>query len=56
MTPERYATLVQDQVIADMNNLVFEKKSGEFVVPVYMSPEEYGQYAQDKKLPLLQMQ
>ena len=51
MTPKQYGLFAQEETVADMDKLVFEHETGNFVVPVYMSPEEYTVYVQDKILP-----
>ena len=50
ISPEVYSRIAHDEVIADMNSLVFEKEMGLFAAPVYMSPQEYGNYVKDQKL------
>ena len=52
MTPEQYGKCFHQHDIADIESLVFDKDSGTFSVPLYMSPEEYGKYAQDQTLPI----
>ena len=51
MTPEQYGRFALEDIVADIEGLSFEKDTGQFVVPVFMSPEEYGNYVQDSKLP-----
>ena len=51
MSSKDYARFAQEEIIADMDSLVFDSQMKQFIVPVYMSPEEYSKYAQDNTLP-----
>ena len=52
MTPEEYGHFLQGQNMAEIiSKVIFNKERGNFHVDVYMSPEEYSRYAQDKVLP-----
>ena len=50
MSPEEYGRFAHKQEI-DIDNLFFDKESGDFYIPVYLTPEEYPNYCKDKVLP-----
>ena len=51
MSASDYGRCAQQQAVADVDAIVFEEQSGKFIVPVYMSPEEYSDFVQDQILP-----
>ena len=50
MSPEEYGHFAQENKI-DIKRLFFDKDSGIFFVPVYLTLEEYRKYVKDGTLP-----
>ena len=51
MSPGEYGRLAHEQIILDINKMIFEQQTGQFIGQVYMSPEEYSRYTEDNRLP-----
>ena len=46
-----YGRVAGQQAIADIDSVVFEQDSGKFIVPLYMTADEFVKYSQDQMLP-----